>query len=113
MVRNAGPVLASSIVGYAFSNILKFFPGLGSVAGGSANSYIGGASTLVLGSLATVYLKRIHLNHSKQTKSELENEINKYIQSEQFKTFMNNIKDLAKNPMKINRNDLISLLQKA
>jgi hypothetical protein len=113
MTRNAGPVLASLGINYTFCSILKFFPGLGSIAGGSANSYIAGTSTLIMGSLATLYLKSVHHNHFQKTESELEQEINQYIQSARFKIFLNKIKEVAQNPTKINRNELTRLMQDA
>jgi uncharacterized protein (DUF697 family) len=111
MTRNVAPVLVSLGINYICSNVFKFVPIIGSIAGGTASSYITGTGTLIMGSLATVYLKNIHNGHCKMTESELEKEINEYMKSDRFKIFVDKIKQLAKNPIKINRNQLARLLQ--
>lgn len=111
MTRNAAPVLASFGIGFSLSNILKCIPVFGSVAGGTANSCIAGTFTMIMGALATVYLKSVHHTHSTMTEEELQEDINKYMQSDRFKTFVEQVKTLAKNPTKINRNELARLVQ--
>jgi uncharacterized protein (DUF697 family) len=113
MTRTVAPVLVSLGISYIGSNLLKFFPIFGSMAGGSASSYIAGTCTMILGSLATVTLKNIHDGHRKITEIELETEINEYMKSDRFKIFLEKIKQLAKNPTKINRNELANLMQNA
>ena len=113
MTRNISPIIVSLGIGIIGSNILKSVPIFGSIVGGSGSSVIAGTCTFMLGALATVYLKNIHHNHRKKTESELEKEINEYMNSDRFKIFLEKIKGFAKNPTKINRNQLANLIQNA
>jgi uncharacterized protein (DUF697 family) len=113
MTRTQTPVLISFGISYMGSSVLKLYPVFGSIAGGSGSSYIAGTCTMIMGSLATVFLKNIHDGHRKITEIELEKEINEYMKSDRFKIFLENIKQLAKNPTKINRNELANMMQNA
>ncbi len=113
MTRNVSPVLVSLGISYIGSSVLKFYPIFGSIAGGSGSSIIAGTCTMILGSLATVILKNTHDRHRKTTAIELENEINEYMNSDRFKIFLEKIKECARNPTKINRNELANLMQNA
>ncbi len=113
MTRNVSPVIISLGISYIGSNLLKCYPIFGTIFGGSGSSIIAGTCTMILGSLATVTLKNIHNDHRKTTAIELEKQINEYMNSDRFKIFLEKIKDLAKNPRKINRNELASLVQNA
>jgi uncharacterized protein (DUF697 family) len=99
----AGPLISFG-VGFSLANLIKLIPGVGTIIGGVSDTIIGTVATLVVGGTAVLYLSTwIYTEHQLDSQKALEQHLNEFMSSDRYKTFLSDMKRLAKNPTRISR----------
>jgi uncharacterized protein (DUF697 family) len=113
-LKSLGPVIASFVVGYTASSILKIFVGIGSIVGGILDTAVAATATLFIGVVITTYLsQRVYDAHSNMTAKEMKKDIQSFMRSDRFQELVNGVKNLAKNPKNISISKITGVIEKS
>jgi uncharacterized protein (DUF697 family) len=112
-LKSLAPVLLAFAAGYTTANVMKFFFGVGTIVGGALDTVIATGGTLIIGTVVTAYLSMsVYNRHQTTTEEALKRDIQSFMGSARFKQLVDDVKNLAKNPKNISRNQIVNILEK-
>lgn len=112
-LKSLAPALINFGAGYSAANIMKFFFGLGTIAGGALDTVIATVGTLLIGVVVTVYLSQFVYNHHQtMTEEALKKDVESFMSSDRFKHLVNDVKQLAKNPKNISKDQIVNIVNR-